>query len=149
MKIKTTDIIFAVALLLIGFSPLFSALRVSAASGSYGATCASGLENVGGICLPSASSTPIPHGPTNISDLIIAVLSWLLSIAFLIAVTMIIVGGILYLTAGDSKRNEQAKKVIMNAVIGLVIIILSYTIVSVVNHTLGCVFTGTVAAGCG
>ncbi len=148
MKIKFFKIALISVLILSGFSPLFSARANASAYGG----CPSGtVSAAGGLCLPPSSSNPIPNGPKTFSDLIIRVIAYALGIAFLIAVAMVVYGGILYLTAGDSKRNEQAKKILLNAIIGIVIIVLAYTIVSIINNTLGCVFNsaGILSAGCG
>jgi hypothetical protein len=54
----------------------------------------------------------------------------LLTMAGSLAVIFIIVGGIWYVTAaGDPTRLKRAKEIIMNAVTGLVICIIAYTVV--------------------
>lgn len=56
-----------------------------------------------------------------------------LGIIGIIAVAFLIIGGFRYITsAGDSEVAESAKNTILNAVIGLVIVILSYIIVTVI-----------------
>lgn len=63
------------------------------------------------------------------------IIRMVLSIAGLVAVALIIWGGFRYITArGDDKVVGEAKKTITNALIGLVIIILSYVIVTVVTN---------------
>lgn len=145
LGIKLINIALAFALILFGFSPLFS--KVFAADtlncSQYGMVS----NPATGVCLPAQSSSPTPNAPTTLSGLIVYIITFLLGISTLVAVIMVIYGGFLYMTAGDSKRNETAKKAIKNALIGLVIIILSYTIVSLVNNTvLNCVSNITV--GC-
>lgn len=63
----------------------------------------------------------------------------ILSVAALIAVAFIIIGGFRYITAGgDEEGAESGKKTLTNAIIGLVIVILSYTIMIVIyNAVLG------------
>lgn len=54
-----------------------------------------------------------------------------------IAVVMIIVGGLRYVTSnGDSKRTQAAKETIQYAVVGVVVAILSYAIVNFVVKAL-------------
>lgn len=54
----------------------------------------------------------------------------LLTVAGAIAVIIIIVGGLTYITSsGDSSRIKQAKDIILYAVIGLIVAILAYAIV--------------------
>lgn len=61
----------------------------------------------------------------------------LLPLAGLVAVLFIIIGGYRYIvSAGSEEQAEAGKKTLTNAVIGLVIIILSYVIVTVVATTL-------------
>ncbi len=82
-------------------------------------------------------------GPSNITGVILDVITWALGIAFLVAVVMLIVGGFFYMTAGgNEKRTEKGRKFIIDSLIGLVVIILSYLIVSVVNNTIGNIGNG-------
>jgi glucose uptake protein GlcU len=61
----------------------------------------------------------------------------LLPIVGLISLLFIILGGFQYMTArGDEERAEAGKKTLTNAIIGLVIVILSFTIVTVVINAL-------------
>jgi amino acid transporter len=61
----------------------------------------------------------------------------ILGIVGILAVAFLIYGGFQYMTAGsNSEQSEGAKKTIQNSIIGLVVIILSYIIVSVVINAL-------------
>jgi len=69
----------------------------------------------------------------TISDYITIIINWVLGFAALIAVLFLIYGGILYVTAsGNTDRAKSARQTIMYAVIGLIVIVLSYFIVSLV-----------------
>ncbi len=69
------------------------------------------------------------------NSLIRTVINWLLGITFGIAVLFLIIGGFQFLTAGASPDNAtKGKQTIINALIGIVIIILSYVIVNVVAN---------------
>lgn len=58
----------------------------------------------------------------------------MLGIAFGIAVLFVIIGGFWYVTsAGNEETAEKGRNTVVNAVIGIVIIILSYVIVNVVS----------------
>lgn len=60
-----------------------------------------------------------------------------LAFAGTIAVLFIIYGGYLYLTSGGNEESaEQGRKTMVNSVIGLVVIIMSYVIVRVVTNLL-------------
>ncbi len=79
-----------------------------------------------------------PGGLTNdLAGIVMNITNWTLGFIALIAVLMIIWGGVQYLTAaGDESMVEGAKKTITYGVIGLVIVGLSYAIVVVVVNTL-------------
>lgn len=65
----------------------------------------------------------------DLIDTVIAVVRWILGLVALVAVIMIIYGGYVWMTAGgDSAAVERAKKIILNAVIGLVVTLLSFAI---------------------
>ena len=71
---------------------------------------------------------------TSVNGLIRTVINWLLGIAFGIAVLFLIIGGFWYITsAGNEETAEKGKNTAINAIIGIVIIILSYVIVNVVS----------------
>lgn len=73
------------------------------------------------------------------SDFVPAVLNVMrlvLGLAPLVAVVMLIFGGFMWMTSGgDEERLEQAKKTVSGALIGLVIIFLSWAIVNFVIRT--------------
>lgn len=70
------------------------------------------------------------------NDLIVEIINIALGLAFLIAVLMLIYGGFRYIfDAGNEEGAKAGKKTVVNALIGLVIIILSYVIVQVVAKT--------------
>lgn len=57
-------------------------------------------------------------------------LSYLLGFFGLVSLIMFLVGGFMYLSAaGSTERVEKAKNLIRNAVIGMAVVILSYTVV--------------------
>ncbi len=77
----------------------------------------------------------------GVNGLIQLVIGWLLGIAFGIAVLFLIVGGFWYITsAGNEETAEKGKNTAINAIIGIVIIVLSYVIINVVS---GLVSTNT------
>ncbi len=75
-------------------------------------------------------------GTADLKETIINVIRWVLGILALVAVSFIMYGGYLWLTAaGNVERIQKAKRVILNAVIGLVIVLISWAIVSFVAKT--------------
>ena len=105
-----------------------------------------------------ASAAELPKPPCNkltgvnctasegsVNDLIVTVINVLLGVAFLIAVFFLVIGGFRYImSAGNEEQAEKGKKTIVNALIGIVIIILSYVIVQVVSRFAGNAGSGTV-----
>lgn len=70
---------------------------------------------------------------TLANDVIKPVINILLTVAGMIAVLMIVIGGIRYITSdGDSNRASQAKNTILYALIGLIVAVSSYAIVNFV-----------------
>ena len=78
----------------------------------------------------------IPCGTTNlasIGEIVLRITWWFLGFAGAIAVLFIIFGGLKYVTAaGNEKQTESAKATLTAAVIGIIIILLSGVIVSLV-----------------
>lgn len=78
--------------------------------------------------------------PITTSDFAMIVentLLWLLSVAGVITIFMLVVGGIMYMTAGgDEQKVATAKKVITWTIIGLGLILISYSIIAVLDQIL-------------
>ncbi|MBI2427132.1 MAG: hypothetical protein HYV34_04770, partial [Candidatus Kerfeldbacteria bacterium] len=74
---------------------------------------------------------------TNLLDVVMRILQWVLGLMALVAVIFIIYGGIVWMTSqGSEDKIERAKKIIINAVVGLVVVLLSWAIVFFVNGVL-------------
>ncbi len=76
------------------------------------------------------------EGMDTILGAITTVIGWMLALAGALAVAYLIWGGIQYITGG-AKGAEAAKGTIINAIIGIVIIVLAYVIVTAVMNMLG------------
>lgn len=74
-------------------------------------------------------------GTSDLKNTTVNVISWVLGIMALVAVAMIIFSGFIAATSGDEERVERAKKTIMGAVIGLIVILLAWAIVIFVAGT--------------
>ena len=81
-------------------------------------------------------------GENDPEQLAIAVVNWILGILALIAVVMILIGGFRWMTAGGNEEKvESAKKLLIAALIGLVIILAAWGLaVYAINNLLN--FTG-------
>lgn len=91
-----------------------------------------------GKIIPPNPGNILPGRGTNdtLEGVIVGFIQLFLEIVALIAVAYIMYGGFRYITSsGDPKTAEAAKKTITNAIIGLIIIILSFIIVNVVVNT--------------
>lgn len=90
--------------------------------------------------VPDAGGTGLGGGlgsETTLTGFILRVINIALALAGLIAVLFMIIGGFRYITAGGNQDNaELGKKTILNSVIGIIVIILSFVIVRVVSNTL-------------
>lgn len=69
----------------------------------------------------------------SLAQIFVTVINWALGFAFLIAVIMLIYGGFKYiLSAGNEEGAKTGRTAIFNALIGIVIIVLSYVVVQIV-----------------
>lgn len=99
---------------------------------TFGATKIAVLENpdLGNPTVPGSSITDLFGLSANAIDILIGLLG-------AIAVIAIIFGGFQYITAGpDAEKSNMGRKTITYAVIGLVIILASLTIVELLRTTL-------------
>ncbi len=78
--------------------------------------------------LPGNPGSTFSYEFTNFIEIFLGVVG-------LVAVAFLIYGGFRYITsAGNDETAESAKKTIQNAIIGLVVVILSYVIVAIVAN---------------
>jgi hypothetical protein len=69
----------------------------------------------------------------DISDIFVTILNWALGIAFVAAVIFLIYGGFRYiLSGGNEEAAKTGRTAMFNALIGIVIVVLSYVIVQIV-----------------
>jgi|SRR3989344_2005165 len=88
--------------------------------------------------MPDATQggTGLPND-ARLSQFIINIINIALTIAGLVAVLFLIIGGFRYITsAGNEEVAGNAKKIITNAIIGIIIIILSFVIIRVISNAL-------------
>ena len=97
--------------------------------------CPPQFTRVGPTCVPVSSGGGLA-GTKTLSELVTAVIKYLLYLSGIIAIIFIILGGFWYMTAGgNDEQAEKGQKALTNAVIGLVLVILAYVIVNVVVNT--------------
>ncbi len=113
-KIIITIMFFSLTTIGAAVLPATPALAIDACSGNDTAVCSSSVGDLTGGILKD-------------------VISILLYIAGTIAVIMIIIGAIRYITSdGDAGKASQAKNTIIYAVVGLVVAVMSFGIVTFV-----------------
>ena len=75
-------------------------------------------------------------GGADIVHVALRAVQMLLGFAPLIALTMMILGGFMWMTSsGDEERLDKAKKTVSSSVVGLVVIILAWAAVQFVTKT--------------
>jgi len=85
---------------------------------------------------PSLGAT-LDLGTADLYTTVLNIIRWFLGFLGLIAVVFVLYGGFTWLTAaGNEERISKAKKIISAAVVGLIIVLLAWAIVSfVVNQS--------------
>ena len=72
--------------------------------------------------------------PPDLEAAILQITNWILGFIGLVALLIIVYGGLLYLTAaGNDDQTAKARKTITNGVIGIIICALAFSIVRVVT----------------
>lgn len=86
----------------------------------------------------SAIAQGVVFPPTSnyntLNDAVAAVSNYFLSLAAGLAILFLIIGGIYYLTAfGNEKRMREGKKIITYTIYGLILILISYSVITTLN----------------
>lgn len=125
--------------LLRNFSITFTALLCSVCLLGSGVALAASNPSYSGVqCNGPAASSPVCHAPTSDpltgnNGIIVKATNLIALIAGIAAVIMIIVAGIKFITSqGDSGSVGEARKTIIYASVGLVVIVLARTIITYV-----------------
>lgn len=117
--LKQTLLVFA---LMIGAITFLSMIPAAGAAGS--------ILNPGDNPEAISSTT---GGATSIRQLILTIINYFLGFLGLIAVVMVIYGGVTYvISAGEDEKIQSAKKIIMYALIGIIIVLLSFVAVRMI-----------------
>lgn len=84
------------------------------------------LQNFGKAADYIADVSAVPKNPAEIAGEVIGII---LSVLGVIAVILILYSGFIWMTAaGNTEKIEKAKKILGNAVVGLIIILMAYSI---------------------
>lgn len=86
----------------------------------------------------TSSGQNVPNVTLNISDVyarFVGIMNWIFSFAIVLAVILIIVGGISYMTAGgDDTKLGTAKKRIIWGLVGAAIVICAWGLISLLSN---------------
>ena len=81
-----------------------------------------------GLIIPTINVLQSSASPSVIAT---RILNWIVWIAGAFAIIYLIYGGIIYLTsAGNEEKTKAGKSALISAIIGLIIIVLAYVIIS-------------------
>lgn len=95
--------------------------------------CDLGYEEMAGVCVPTSDHVGLSDREPG--QVVVTVMNWLMSILGILAIVALVVAGIMYLgAAGDEKRTDTAKKIIMYTIIGVAVALLAYVIVMTVEQ---------------
>lgn len=115
-------LMFAFALI-VGFAAVMPAASPLSITPAYAAT-------IEGTDVPKV--TPIKNA--TISEIAVTAINFLLVLAGALSVIFLIVGGIRYIiSSGSPDAIDRAKKTVLYAVVGIIVVLLSYTIVNILT----------------
>lgn len=104
-------------------------------NGGGSLSCPSGTTLQNGLCVPQGGPTGGLANSKTLMGLLTEVLKYLLYLAGAIAVLFIVIGGFQYITSsGDEEQAEKGRKTLTNAIIGLVVVIMSYAIIQIITN---------------
>ncbi len=137
LKIKMIFGAVLAALLLFTFSGyFFNPVFAQNATGTVNqnGSCGTGFTYVNGLCvLNSQFSKDSIANTGTIFELITKVLKIMLTLAGALAVVWLVIGGYQYITAGgNDEQAEKGRKTLLNATIGVVVVIMAYALINVV-----------------
>lgn len=98
-------------------------------------TVGNGLSNSGMMSLFGSTGL---NSSQSLSDLIVNVIRIMLLFAGAVAVFFVIVGGYQYIASGGNEETaEKGKKTLINAIIGIIVVVLAYAIINVIVNLVG------------
>ncbi|MFH1207068.1 MAG: Ig-like domain-containing protein [Patescibacteria group bacterium] len=101
------------------------------------------------VTVDSGLGSTLGLGTADLESTIIKILQWALGLLGLVAVIIIMYGGFVWLTAaGNEEKIKKAKRILRDAVIGLVIIMLAWAIVTFIIGRLNDIINGPGAVIC-
>jgi len=137
MKQSINKIVFSLVSLLIFLTLFFilnQALSVSAATSSYGLDA---TIKAGKLQAPFNTAAVDANPGQLLSTKIGQIVGSIISFVGVVLMILIIYAGFLWMTAsGNEKKTEQAKSILLSAVIGLIIVLSAYAITAFIGRQL-------------
>lgn len=91
-----------------------------------------------GIALATGFDNPLSDNNATFAGFLVNVTKFLLGLVGLATMLAIVWGGLMYILAmGDDSRVQHAKKILLWAIVGFSIVVLSYVIIKTVTSLLG------------
>lgn len=141
MKLNNSKKLFSIAgllvvfgFLILGLAPLEALAQATAPAQTTAERCAAFKSQ-----FSLSGGANIINAPVycSASELTLKIINYIIAFSGTITILFLIIGGFMYLTsAGNEEATEKGKKILVNSVIGLVIIIMSFAIVRIVASTL-------------
>lgn len=115
------------------------ALRTSSLLAAFGVYASNAFaQSAAFFDNPQGGTAPTAAAQGTLGQNVTLIINYFLGVLGLIAVAMLIYAGVMMVTAGgDDQQVGKARKIITYAIIGIVIILLSWTIVTFVTSALG------------
>ncbi|MGK2849078.1 MAG: hypothetical protein ACSLEX_03355 [Minisyncoccota bacterium] len=121
---------FFLSIVLVISGMLFSVQAPMVLSATGTDSTADCVNKKAGVCFPSDTGL----AETPVAELLMSLMNWLLAIIGFIAIIAFIISGLQYLTAvGDEKRAETAKDNMRYAIIGIIVALSGWIIISAIN----------------
>jgi len=87
------------------------------------------------LALPAFAAPELAIMGKSVVDILNDLINWLVTVVAILAILMMAVGGIAYISSeGDSQRAGFAKKIISYALLGLIMVGISYAIIALIEE---------------
>ena len=97
-----------------------------------------GITSGGNIGLDAAAED------VTIKDTALNIIKWAMGFVGIVAIVVFLIGGVTWMTAGGNEEKvKKGKKYLINGLIGLVIAILAYAIITLIERATSNIITGS------
>lgn len=118
---------------LLAFSLFVGGVSWQVAQGAVSCPDSVNWAVVSGVCVPTSAGTGLSS--KTVSETLVTFMKWLLGILNVLGVLAFVISGVQYLTAaGDEDQAKTAKRNIKYAVIGVVVALSAYMIITAIDR---------------